>query len=92
MYASVPFMWQGPGPLHQEVRPLRRRRSGCKLAFDSMDYCVRCLLLSVLGYLLRLLAAVYSVARLALCVASNPGRFDFSRGDVEGGLLVGRRP
>jgi hypothetical protein len=92
MYASVPFMWQGSGPFHQEMRPLRRRRSGQKLAFDSMDYRVRCLLPCVLAYLLCLLPTVYSVARLALCLAFNPDRFDFSRGHVEGGLLVRRRP
>jgi hypothetical protein len=92
MYASVPFMWQGSGPFHQEMRPLRRRRSGRRLAFDSMDYRVRCLLLCVLVYLLWLLPTVYSVAWLALCLAFDPDRFDFSRGHVEDSLLVGRGP
>ena len=85
MYASVPFMWQGSGPFQQEVRPLRCRRSGRKLTFNSMDYRVRCLLPCVLGNLFRLLPTVYSVAWLAFRLAFNPDRFDFSRGHVEGG-------
>ena len=85
-------MWQGSGPLQQEVRPLRRRRSGRQLTFDSMDYRVRCLLLCVRAYLLCLLPAVDSVARLGFCLAFDPGRFDFSRCYVEDSLLVGRGP